>query len=147
MKYAEAKQGRTFIVRLDEDEPLAESLKQLARDEDIRVASIVALGATGDGSVLRVGPFTKPDGRPGVLSRTLAGPHEVAGTGTLVWGDKGEPEVHLHLACGRDGETITGCVGDDVRVGYCMELFITELVGTQTVRGKDPDSGRRLLLP
>lgn len=149
MKYSEARQGRTFIIRLDTGDLVVEGLKQLAMEENIRVASIIMLGAVESDVALRTGSAVKPDGGSTALTAQLnGGPHEVAGCGRIAWGAYSkEPEVHLHLSCGHGDAALTGCVGEGFRAGYTVELFITELVGTDTVFGRDPDQGKPLLIP
>lgn len=73
--------------------------------------------------------------------------HEVAGTGTLFPDENGEPVLHMHMACGRDGSTITGCVRNGVKVWQVMEVVVQEIVDTTGVRRPDPVTGFELLIP
>jgi predicted DNA-binding protein with PD1-like motif len=49
--------------------------------------------------------------------------------------------VHIHLACGREGHTVTGCIRDGVRVWQVMEAVVTELDETTATRELDEATG------
>ncbi|MBN1673473.1 MAG: DNA-binding protein [Kiritimatiellae bacterium] len=147
MKYSQARQGRTFIVRLDPGEPLVESLIGLAERESIAAAAVLVLGALDAGSSLTVGAVLEAGGKRGAIRRALGAEREATGTGTLVRDEKGRATVHVHVACGREDSTITGCVGRDVSVGYCLEVIVTELLDTRAARTVDPERHARLLVP
>jgi len=51
--------------------------------------------------------------------------HEVAGVGTLFPDDEGNPVLHMHMACGRNDDTVTGCVGTGVKVWHVMKIMVT----------------------
>ncbi len=57
MKYSEAKQGRVFIVRLEDGEIVHEVLEQFAVDHGIRAASLIVVSGADDGSRFVVGPL------------------------------------------------------------------------------------------
>ena len=73
--------------------------------------------------------------------------HEVVGTGTLFPNEKGEMLLHMHLACGRENKTTTGCVRKGVKVWQVMEVVIHELVDSTGVRKLDRATGFGLLIP
>ena len=62
--------------------------------------------------------------------------HEIAGVGTLFPDDEGNPILHMHMACGRDSTTATGCIRQGVRV-----------VDTTGIRTADSETGFKLLQP
>lgn len=108
MKYSEARQGRVFILRLEDGEVVHEVIEQFAVDQEISAASVVIVGGADDGSTLVVGP-EEDRGLPlNPMKLTLENVHEVTGTGTLFRDDEGTPLLHMHIACGRKNETITG---------------------------------------
>jgi uncharacterized protein len=45
MRYSEARAGRIFVLRLEQDEVLHECVERLARKESINRAYVLALGA------------------------------------------------------------------------------------------------------
>ena len=61
--------------------------------------------------------------------------------------EEGNPILHMHLACGRGDQTITGCVRRGVKVWHVLEIILTELTGTRAVRRPDTATGFNLLSP
>ena len=145
MKYCSAKQGRVFILRLEDGEILHEVIERFAVAQHVKAASVLALGDAAGGSKLVVGP-EKPEARPvPPLHHILSGVHEIAGVGTIFPAEDGTPLLHMHLACGRADETITGCGREGVIVWEVMEVIITELTGTDALRKFDLETGFTLL--
>ena len=147
MKYSQAKAGRIFVLRLEDGDIIHETIESFAREHGIASASLVILGGADKGSRLVVGP---EDGRakPVVpLGHLLADVHEVAGVGTIFPDDEGNPVLHMHLACGRKDDTVTGCVRAGVKVWHVMETVLFELVGSTGVRKYDEATGFKLLWP
>lgn len=146
MRYSEARQGRVFVLRLEDGEIVHEVIEEFARDHKIRAASLVVVGGADDASCLVVGP---EEDRAAVLTpmtHTLKNAHEVCGVGTLFW-DEDQPLVHMHMACGRAEETITGCIRVGVKVWHVMEVIIHEIVETKAMRVKEEPLGLKLLCP
>ena len=56
MKYSEAKQGRVFIVRLEDGEIVHEVIEQFALDHKITAASLIVVG----GPTTKVLPSSAP---------------------------------------------------------------------------------------
>jgi predicted DNA-binding protein with PD1-like motif len=147
MKFSEARQGRVFVLRLEDGEIVHEVIEQFAVDQTIEAASLVIIGGADDGSRLVVGP--KEDrGLPlNPMKLQLENAHEVVGVGTLFRDEEGTPLLHMHMACGRAGKTATGCIRDGVKVWYIMEVIIHELVGTSARRTVEEPLGLKLLRP
>jgi predicted DNA-binding protein with PD1-like motif len=147
MKYSEAKPGRIFVIRLEDGDIVHEAIESFAKEHAIKAATLVILGGADKGSRLVVGP---EDGRatPVIpMSLTLENVHEVAGVGTLFPDDEGNPVLHMHMACGRDDDTVTGCVRTGVKVWHIMEAVLFELVDSTGVRRLDKITGFKLLQP
>jgi len=145
--YSEAKQGRIFVVRLQDGEILHEALEGLAREQGIQAAALLVLGGADRLSRLVVGP---EDGRaqPVVpMEHILQNVHEVAGTGTIFPDDEGRPVLHMHIACGRGGSAAAGCVRNGVKIWQVMEVIVFELLNSAARRLPDPDTGFKLLRP
>jgi predicted DNA-binding protein with PD1-like motif len=53
----------------------------------------------------------------------------------------------MHMACGRNGDTVTGCVRTGVKVWQVMEVILFELMESTGVRRPDPATGFKLLQP
>ena len=147
MQYSQANYGRVFVIRLEDGDILHESIEQLAKDENIRSAALVAVGGADQGSRLVVGPEAgrAVDIQP--MHHVLENVHEIAGTGTLFPDDEGQPVLHMHLACGREDATVTGCVRSGVRVWHVMEVILFELLDSDAQRVYDKETGFKLLQP
>ena len=147
MRYSQAEQGRVFIIRLEDGDIVHEEIERLARSESITAATVVIVGGAEHGSKIVVGP---EDGRARPVTpmeHTLLDVHEVAGVGTLFPDESGVPILHMHMACGRKTETVTGCVRTGVRVWEVMEAVLFELVDTTGKRVFDSSTGFKLLRP
>jgi predicted DNA-binding protein with PD1-like motif len=147
MKYSEAKPGRIFVIRLEDGDIVHEAIESFAKEHAVKAATLVILGGADKGSRLVVGP---EDGRatPVIpMSLTLENVHEVAGVGTLFLDDEGNPVLHMHMACGRDDDTVTGCVRTGVKVWHVMEAVLFELLNSTGVRKLDKITGFKLLQP
>ena len=81
------------------------------------------------------------------MEHALGNVHEIAGTGTMFPDEKGKSVLHMHIACGREGRTVAGCVRRGVKVWHIMELILFELTGTAAVRRFDVEKGFSLLEP
>ncbi|MCP4756522.1 MAG: DNA-binding protein [Proteobacteria bacterium] len=147
MKYSTAKQGRVFVLRLEDGEVVHEEIERFAAEHAIAAATLIVVGGAGKGSKLVVGPENR-DARPiDPMLHLLDDVHEIAGTGTLFPDEKGNPTLHMHLAAGRKDETITGCVRSGVVVWQIMEVILFELVDTSGKRSYDEALGFNLLVP
>lgn len=147
MKYSEAKPGRVFVIRLEDGEILHDEIERFAQVHQIKAATLIALGGADKGSVLITGP---EDGRADTIvpnEDILHDVHEVVGTGTLFPNEEGQMQLHMHLACGRENNTTTGCVRKGVKVWQVMEVVIHEIVGSTGVRKLDETTGFELLIP
>lgn len=147
MKFSQARQGRVFILRLEDGEIVDEVIEQFAADQGIKAASVMILGGADDGSHLVVGP--KEDrGLPlNPMQLVLENAHEVTGNGTLFLDDEGRPLLHMHMACGRKNKTATGCIREGVKVWHIMEVIIFELLDTTAKRAVEEPLGLKFLQP
>ena len=147
MKYSEAKQGRIFVIRLEDGDIVHNEIERFAREKSIRAAGLIIVGGADQESKFVVGP---EEGRatPVVpMEYVLNEVHEIAGVGTLFPDDEGNPVLHMHMACGRKSSTVTGCIREGVRVWHVMEVILFELADTTGVRTHDYETGFKLLHP
>jgi predicted DNA-binding protein with PD1-like motif len=145
MQYTETSRGRTFVLRLEHGDVVHETIEGFAREQNISAAALIVLGGADTGSRLVVGP-EEDESRPvNPMVRELGHVHEVAGTGTLFPDEEGEPVLHMHMACGRQDQTTTGCIRAGVRTWQILEVVLFELVGASGLRRKDPNLGFSLL--
>jgi predicted DNA-binding protein with PD1-like motif len=147
MRFSEAKTGRVFVIRLEDGDILHEEIERFASDNNIRAATLSAVGGVDAGSRLVVGPEEgrAPDIVP--METLLDDVCEATGTGTLFPDEAGQPVLHMHLACGRGDKTVTGCVRRGVKVWHVLEVILIELTGTQAARRPDAVTGFDLLSP
>ena len=147
MKYSEAKQGRIFVVRLEDGDVVHEEIERFARDMSIKAASLIIIGGADEGSRLVVGPEHGRAKQVTPMEHILDGAHEIAGTGTIFPNENGQPVLHMHIACGRKASTVTGCVRKGVKVWHVMEVILFELVDFSASRAYDTTTGFELLQP
>jgi predicted DNA-binding protein with PD1-like motif len=147
MKYSQARQGRVFILRLEDGEIVHQVIEQFAIEQKIDAAALIVLGGADDGSRLVVGP-EEDRGLPlHPMERILKNAHEVSGTGTLFLDQDGVPLLHMHMACGREGTSITGCIRAGVKVWHVMEVVLFELLDTTARRVVEKPLNIKLLQP
>jgi predicted DNA-binding protein with PD1-like motif len=147
MKFSQAKQGRVFVIRLEDGDIVHEELERFANEQSIRAAAVIAVGGADDGSRLIVGP-EKGRGQPiRPMEHVLEDVHEVSGVGTIFPDESGNPILHMHMACGRKGAAVTGCARAGVKTWHVMEVILIELVDTRGGRLMDPKTGFKLLVP
>ncbi len=134
MKYSQARQGRVFILRLEDGEIVHQVIERFAADQGIKAAALIILGGADDGSRLVVGP-QEDRGLPlNPMQHALENAHEVTGTGTIFPDAQGRPLLHMHMACGRKGTTVTGCIREGVKVWHIMEVILLELLDSTAKR-------------
>ncbi len=147
MKYSQARQGRIFVLRLEDGEVVHEVIETFAAEQKIMAATLLILGGADDGSRLVVGPETDRGLPLTPMERVLENAHEVTGTGTLFPGEDDTPLLHMHMACGRKDKTTTGCIRAGVKVWHVMEVVIFELLDTTAKRAVEQPLGIKLLQP
>jgi predicted DNA-binding protein with PD1-like motif len=145
MKYTQAGLGRIFILRLEDGETVHEEIEKFSRAHSIRAASVIIVGGADKGSRVITGPAKAREYPVEPVEHILKGVHEAAGVGTLFPNEKGEPILHLHMACGRESSTVTGCVRSGVKVWHVMEVILIELTDCSPVRTHDSKTGFKLL--
>ena len=147
MKYSQAQQGRVYVIRLEDGDILHESIEKFARDKSIAAATVTAVGGVDKGSRLIVGPDNGRAAKITPMEYVLDDVYEVTGCGTIFPDEDGNPILHMHLACGRNEHTVTGCVRAGVKVWHILEIIITELTGCAAKRRLDATTGFRLMHP
>ena len=145
MKFSECKPGRIFVLCLENGDIVHEEIEQFAREHSIRAASLIIIGGADKGSKLIVGPEKENELPVTSLEYVLDNVHEIAGTGTLFPDDRGNPVLHLHMACGRKSSTRTGCIRRGVKVWHIMEVVLFELLELKGKREFDSGTGFTLL--
>ena len=147
MKYSEAKQGRVFVIRLEDGEIIHEKLEFFAVEKKIKAAAITVLGGVDKGSILIIGPEESRSAKIIPMELTLDDAHECTGIGTIFPDKNGALILHMHISAGRKDKTVTGCVRRGVKVWYVLEVIIIELLDSTAKRLPDDVTGFELLVP
>lgn len=129
----------TIILRIDRGEEIIDTVRALAEKEQIRLASVEALGATDD---FTVGVYDVPAKR--YDQKTFIGAHEIVSlTGTITEKD-GAFYQHLHMSAANcDGAVFGGHLNRAVVSATC-EMVIRILPGAVD-RRLDTEIGINLL--
>ena len=114
----------TLIVRIDRDEEITEQMKIVAERENIKLASVAALGAIRE---FTVGAFNTTEKK--YYSNHFEGTFEIVSlTGTISTKD-GEYYQHLHMSAGNNrGEVFGGHLNSAVVSATC-EMVIRIIDG------------------
>ena len=145
MKYSECKPGRIFVICLENGDVVHQEIEQFARNQSIKAASLIIIGGADKGSKLIVGPEARTAKPVSPMSVVLQNVHEIVGAGTLFPDEKGSPVLHMHMACGRNSSTLTGCIRSGVKVWHTMEVILFELLESEGRRVFDSETGFTLL--
>jgi predicted DNA-binding protein with PD1-like motif len=147
MIYREGGLGRVFVLRMEHGDILHPTVERFCREKGVKAGFVTCVGGVEDGSRLVVGP-KKGEAVPiEPMIDTLKGVHEATGTGTVFPNENGEPILHMHIACGRDGKTVTGCGRPGIKVWRVLEVMIVEIVGMDAMRRTDPNLKLEFLAP
>ena len=129
----------TILLRIDRGEEIIEQVRAVAEKEQIRLASVEALGATDD---FTVGVYDVAEKR--YDSRTFTGPHEIVSlVGTITEKD-GAFYQHLHMSAGNAACEIFGGHLNRAVVSVTCEMVIRVINGAVD-RAPDPQTGINLL--
>lgn len=129
----------TILLRIDRGEEIIEQVRAVAEKEQIRLASVEALGATDD---FTVGVYDVAEKR--YDSRTFTGPHEIVSlVGTITEKD-GAFYQHLHMSAGNAACEVFGGHLNRAVVSVTCEMVIRVISGAVD-RAPDPQTGINLL--
>jgi predicted DNA-binding protein with PD1-like motif len=122
-----------YVVRMEKGDEVTEKLKELCRKENIRLGSLIGLGASDHVSIGLFDDKTKV-----YDEKTLDRPMEITSLVGNITTMNGEPYLHCHInVC--DGEMrIYGGHMTECRISVTGEIFVTPLDGT--VERKRDDS-------
>jgi len=117
--------GDTVIVRIDPGEEIIQQLRLMAEKENIRLATVEALGAVND---FTVGVFDTAEKQ--YHSNHFIGAYEIVSlTGTVTTKD-GKFYAHLHMSAGdREGKVFGGHL-NSATVSATCEMVVRVLDGT-----------------
>lgn len=129
---------KTIVVRIDRGEEILDKIRELAIAENIKLASVAALGATND---FTVGVFNTAEKK--YYANEFKGAFEIVSlTGTINTMD-GQFYTHIHMSAGNDkGEVFGGHLNRAVVSATC-EMTVTVIDG-EVDRYRDDDVGLNL---
>ena len=131
--------GNIIVARIDRGEEVLEQVKAIAQAEQIKLASVQALGAVGE---FTVGVFHTAEKQ--YHANSFAGDFEIVSlVGTITTKD-GEFYAHLHMSAGdTEGRVLGGHLNEAVISATC-ELVLEIMDGT-VERRFDPETGLNLM--
>ena len=116
--------GNTYMVRIDLNEDIIESLKKLCEDEQIRLGRVEAIGAA-EHALLGVYDLAKKEYYPEEINEFM----EIISLNGNITAMDGKPYIHLHAALADQRHVIHGGHVLEMRVGATCEMFVTVLDG------------------
>lgn len=115
----------TIIARIDKGEEILEKVKEIALKENIKLASISALGAVND---FTVGVFKADEKK--YYSNSFQGYFEITSLTGTINTMNGEFYIHIHMSVGNEkGEVFGGHLNRAVVSATC-EMVITIIDGS-----------------
>jgi len=146
MKAIEGKLGRVFVLRLDHDDAIPQSIEDFAAEKKIQIAQVVFVGGIYQGSLV-TGPRKTEEPCPDPIILPISEAGDTFGTGIIAPNENGRPILHMHGAHGRSGQTMAGCFQKGVKVWLVGEAVIYEILSSRPTpkRVLDPTAKMTLL--
>ena len=137
MKYK--KFDNTIIARIDKGEDIVEQVKNIALKENIKLASIQALGAIND---FTVGVFKTSEKK--YYANEFKGDYKIVSLTGTINTMNGEYYSHMHLSAGNDqGEVFGGHLNKAIVSATCE--MVIQIIDGQVDRYFDEEIGLNLL--
>ena len=130
--------GNTYMVRIDLNEDIIESLKKLCEDKRIWLGRVEAIGAANH-AVLGVYDLQKKEYYPEETNEFM----EIISLNGNITAMDGKPYIHLHAALSDQQHTVHGGHVLEMRIGATCEMFVTGPDG-EVKRQKDEALGINL---
>lgn len=129
---------KTIVVRIDRGEEILDKIRELAIAENIKLASVTALGATND---FTVGVFNTAEKK--YYANEFKGAFEIVSlTGTINTMD-GQFYTHIHMSAGNDKGEVFGGHLNRAMVSATCEMTVTVIDG-EVDRYRNDDVGLNL---
>lgn len=130
--------NNTIVARIDKGEEILEKIKEIALSEQIKLASVRALGATND---FTVGVYKIAEKK--YYSNDFKGDFEIVSLTGTINTMNGEFYTHIHMSAGNDkGEVFGGHLNRAVVSATC-EMVINVIDG-EVDRVYDEETGLNL---
>jgi len=144
MKASQGRVGRVFVIRLEHGDVVPGCIERFAEEKGISVGHVILVGGIGEGEIV-VGPRYSDERPPQPMLLPVDSAHEVLGVGVIAPGEDGKPNLHIHAALGRSGQTMSGCLRPGVTTWLVGEVILYEIIGAGVARVRDKESGFELL--
>ena len=116
--------GNTIIARIDKVEEILEQVKEIALKEQVKLASVQALGAINK---FTVGVFKTDEKK--YLSNEFKGSFEIVSLNGTINTMNNEFYCHLHMSAGNDKGEVFGGHLNQATVSATCEMVITIIDG------------------
>ncbi|MBC7087974.1 MAG: DNA-binding protein [Tissierellales bacterium] len=131
--------GNKFIVRLNKGEEIVQKIKDLVEKENIKLGSIIGIGAVDIATIGLFDTNTKE-----YHSTKLEGDFEITSLVGNISTKNGETYLHMHIALGDEEYHVYGGHLNEAFVSATCELIIEKIDGV-VEREFDENSGLNLL--
>lgn len=130
--------GDTIVARMNKGEEILEQIQNIAAKEEIKLASISALGATGD---FTVGVFKTSEKK--YYANEFKGDFEIVSLMGTISTMNGQFYAHLHMSAGNEkGEVFGGHLNRAVVSATCE--MVLQIIDGQVDRAFDEQIGLNL---
>ena len=130
--------GKTIVMRIDRGEEVLTQLKAMALKEDIRLASVRALGATND---FTVGVFKTDEKK--YYANHFTGDFEIVSLTGTISTMNGEYYAHLHMSAGDEQGRVFGGHLNEAIISATCEMVV-EVIDGRVERFRDENVGLNL---
>ena len=130
--------GKTIIARIDKGEEILTQLKNIALKEEIKLASVRALGATDD---FTVGVFKVDEKK--YYANHFTGDFEIVSLTGTISTMNGEYYAHLHMSAGDEQGRVFGGHLNEAIISATCEMVI-EVIDGRVDRARDEKLGLNL---
>lgn len=117
--------GEAYLVRMDPGEEILEQLERFARQEQIRLASVQALGAVKE---FTVGVFSLAEKQ--YHANHFQGAYEIVSLTGTIDTMNGDFYCHLHMSAGDEQGRVFGGHLNRAVISVTCEMVVTPLPGT-----------------
>ena len=144
MQATEGKIGRVFILRLEDGDTIPGCIEEFALKNGVRNGYVNFTAGIKTGNIQS--SFNQnTEKQAASLNITLSEPHEGTAQGFISRNTQDKPILHIHGTCGRDGQTVSGCLTNSAEINVYGEVIVYEILDAVCSRITDKTTGMQLL--
>ena len=117
--------GNDIAIRMERGEEILAELKNVCLAENVKLATVTALGATDD---FTVGVLDVKNGK--YISNSFNGNHEIVSLNGNITTKDGEYYAHLHMSASDEKGVIVGGHLNRAVIGATCEMFVRIIEGS-----------------